>query len=201
MSWLVNWNGRDRQSISPDTVGTTVQLDQSAYFDKSCYAIVHAPEPHVVLDWTSRAKLFDSAWETADSLIFPLGPRDYTLESGEGGHFLFLIQKWVPGIMVWSAQWNDHPHNYEATSSLGDDFDLIIGTEASHLADDLYWSNSRPKNFFKLSQSYSLWFECRRSFDFNHISVAESLVIQSSQIPDLQLKRCLIIPKMHLLFA
>ena len=38
------------KALATMLLGTTVQLDQSAYFDTSCYAIVHAPEPHVVLD-------------------------------------------------------------------------------------------------------------------------------------------------------
>jgi len=84
------------KALATMLLGTTVQLDQSAYFDTSCYAVVYAPEPHVVLEGTCRAKPFDSAWETADSFILPLGPRDYDPESGEGGHF-FLIQKRVLG--------------------------------------------------------------------------------------------------------
>ena len=143
------------KALATMLLGTTVKLDESAYFDTSCYAVVYAPEPHVVLEGTCRAKPFDSAWETADSFILPLGPRDYDPESGEGGHFFFLIQKRVLGKMVWSAQWNDHPHKHEATSSLGDDFDLVIGSETSHLEDDVCWINTRAKICFRLPQSHS----------------------------------------------
>ena len=55
-----------------------------------------------------------------------------------------------------SAQWNDHPYKYEATSSLGDDFDLVTGSETSHLEDDVCWINARAKICFRLPQSYSL---------------------------------------------
>lgn len=53
-----------------------------------------------------------------------------------------------------SAQWNDHPYKYKATSSLGDDFDLVIGSETSHLEDDVCWINTRAKICFRLSQSH-----------------------------------------------
>lgn len=75
------------KALATMLLGTTVQLDQSAYFDTSCYVIVHAPEPHVVLEGTFRAKASDSAWETADSFILPLGPKDCIPESDEGGFF------------------------------------------------------------------------------------------------------------------
>ena len=41
----------------------------------------------VVLERTFRAKVCDSAWETADSFILPLEPKDCIPESDEGGFF------------------------------------------------------------------------------------------------------------------
>jgi hypothetical protein len=143
------------KTLATMLLGTTVQFDESAYFDTSCYAIVYSPEPHVVLEGTCRAKPFDSAWETAPSFILPLGPRDYEPDSPSGAHFFFLIQRRVLGQTFWSADWNDHPLKTEATTSLGDDFRLVIGEETSHLEDDVCWLNDRAKICFQLPISHS----------------------------------------------
>jgi hypothetical protein len=37
------------KALAITLLGTTVQLDEATYFDTSCYAVVYAPEPHVVL--------------------------------------------------------------------------------------------------------------------------------------------------------
>jgi len=141
------------KTLATMLLGTTVQLDESAYFETSCYALVYSPEPHVVLEGTCLAKPFDSAWETAESFILPLGPRDY--EASQGAHFFFLIQKKVLGKTFWSAQWNDHPAKTEATTSLGDDFDLVMGGGSSHLEDDVCWVHDQAKICFRLPISHS----------------------------------------------
>jgi hypothetical protein len=142
-------------TIASMLLGSTVQFDESAFFDTSCYAVVKTPEPHVVLEGTCRAKPFDSEWETADSFVLPLGPRDYDPSAAEGAHFFFLVQEKVLGKTFWSVRWNDHPKKTEATTSLGDDFDLVIGDASSHLDNDVCWKNDRALVCFRLPTAHS----------------------------------------------
>mgnify|MGYP003565069520 FL=1 len=143
------------KTIASMLLGSTVQFDESAFFDTSCYALVYTPEPHVVLEGTCRAKPFDSNWEAADSFVLPLGPRDYDPTSEQGGHFFFLVQEKVLGKTFWSVRWNDHPLKTEATTSLGDDFDLVRGEESSPLDNDICWKNQRALVCFRLPIAHS----------------------------------------------